>query len=143
MHIACVGGGTPSITLALPLAICPYYIMPTSQIYMTLLHNVDSPTLHDVTATSTTIGLSWTQIATVDSYTVSYTYTIRRCGSGSVSGSVEISNGNARSFTLADLEDDSDYTITLIAHDISAGGYLRIPSNQISTTTDISGIETQ
>ena len=106
---------------------------------MTVLHNVDSPTLHDVTATSTTIGLSWTQSATVDRYTVSYTYTIRRCGSGPVSGSVEISDGNARSFTLTGLEEDSDYTITLIAHDISADGQLQIISNLISTTTDTAG----
>ena len=99
-----------------------------------ILFYTDSPTLHEVTTTSTTITLSWTQSATVDRYTVSYTYTIRRCGSGPVSGSEEISNGNARRFTLTDLEEDSDYTITLTA--ISAAGQLQITSNQISTTTD-------
>ena len=72
----------------------------------------------------------------MDSYTVSYTYTIRRCGSGPLSESVEIRNGNARSFTLTDLEEDSDYTITLTA--ISAAGQLI--SNQISTTTNTAGI---
>ena len=92
----------------------------------------------DATATSTTIALSWTQSgSSVDSYTVSYTYTIRRCGSGPVSGSEEISDGNARSFILTDLEEDSDYTITLTA--ISAAGQLT--SNQISTTTDKAGIQ--
>ena len=73
----------------------------------------------------------------MDSFTVSYTYTIRRCGSGPVSGSEEISDGNARSFTLTDLEEDSDYTITLTA--ISADGQLQITSNQISATTDTGG----
>ena len=98
-----------------------------------------APVLMDATATSTTIDLSWTQSGSfVDSYTVSYTYTIRRCarGSGPVSGSEEISDGNARSFTLTDLEEDSDYTTTLTA--ISAAG--QATSGQISRTTDTSGI---
>ena len=93
----------------------------------------------DSTATSTTIALSWTQSgSSVDSYTVSYNYTIRRCGSGPVSGSEVISDGNVRSFmiTLTDLEEDSDYTITLTA--ISAAGQLT--SNQITTTTTTSGV---
>ena len=91
----------------------------------------------DASATSTTIALSWTQSSSfVDSYTVSYTYTIRRCGSGPVSGSEEISDGNARSFTLTDLEEDSDYTITFTA--ISAAGQLT--SNQISTITTTAGV---
>ena len=103
------------------------------------LNIIDAPELTGGTATSTTIGLSWTKSgSSVDSYTVSYTYTIRRCGSGPMSGSVEISDGNVRSFTLTDLEEDSDYTITLTA--ISAAGQLT--SNQISTTTDTAGIAT-
>ena len=96
-----------------------------------------APVLMDATATSTTIALNWTQSgSSVDSYTVSYTYTIRRCGSGPVSGSEDISDGNARSFTLTDLEEDSDYTITLTA--ISAAGQLT--SNQITTTTTARGV---
>ena len=90
----------------------------------------------DATATSSTIALSWTQSgSSVDSYTVSYTYTIRRCGSGTVSESQEISDDNARSFTLLDLEEDSDYTITLTA--ISTAGQLT--SNQITSTTVTAG----
>ena len=97
-----------------------------------------APVLADATTTSTTIALSWTQSgSSVDSYTVSYTYTIRRCGSGPVSGSdEEISDGNARRFTLTDLDEDSDYIITLTA--ISAAGQL--PSNQINTTTTTAGV---
>ena len=89
------------------------------------------------TSTSTTIALSWTQSgSSVESYTVSYTYTIRQCGSGLMSGSEEISDGNARSFILTNLEEDSDHTITLTA--ISAAGQLT--SNQITTTTDTAGV---
>ena len=97
---------------------------------------IDPPVLMDTTTSGpTTIAISWTQSVNVDRYTVSYTYTIRRCGSGPVSGSEEISDGNARSFTLTDLEEDSNYTITLTA--ISAAGQLT--SNQIITTTTTAG----
>ena len=98
-----------------------------------------APVLSDATATSTTIALSWTQSgSSVDSYTISYNYTIRRCGSGPMTGSEEISDGNGRNFTLTglELEEDSDYTITLTA--ISAAGQLT--SNQITTTTDTAGV---
>ena len=97
-----------------------------------------APALMDTAATSTTIALSWTQSgSSVDSYTVSYIYTIRRCGSGHLSGSEEeINDGNARSFTLTDLEEDSDYTISLTA--ISEAGQLT--SNQITVTTTSAGI---
>ena len=91
----------------------------------------------DATTTSTTIDLSWTQSgSSVDSYRVSYTYTIRMCGSCPISGSEEISDGNARSFTLTDLEEGSNYTITLTA--ISAAG--QATSNQITATTSEAGI---
>ena len=86
---------------------------------------------------ATTIALSWIQPGSaVDSYTVSYNYTIRRCGSGPMSGSVEISNGGATSVTLDNLEEDSDYSITLIAN--SAAGPLN--PTVVTTTTNISGI---
>ena len=86
--------------------------------------------------TATTISLSWTQPGSaVDSYTVSYTYTIRQCGSEVMSDSVEISDGNARSFMLSGLEEDSDYTITLTAN--SAIGLL--VSNMIMATTNTTG----
>ena len=99
---------------------------------------IDPPVLMDTTTSGpTTIAISWTQSVNVDRYTVSYTYTIRRCGSGPVSGSEEISDGNARSFTLTNLEEDSDYTFTLTA--ISTDG-LQLTSNQISATTDTAGM---
>ena len=96
-----------------------------------------APVLMDATATSTTIALSWTQSgSSVDSYTVSYNYTIRRCGSGPVSGSEEISDGNARNFNLTGLEEDSDYTITLTAINLAG----QLTSNQISTNTKSAGL---
>ena len=94
-----------------------------------------APEFTDISATATTIALSWTQRGNVDSYTVSYNYTIRRCGSGPVSGSEEIGDDNARSFTLTDLEEDSDYTITLTANSRNS----QTTSEQITTTTDTAG----
>ena len=95
-----------------------------------------APDITDISATATTIALSWTQNGNVDSFTVSYNYTIRRCGPASpVSGSEVISDGNARSFTLTDLEEDSDYTITLTAN----SGNKNFLSEQITTTTDSAG----
>ena len=96
------------------------------------------PVLNPPTAvTATTLSLSWTQSGSaVNSYTVSYTYTIRRCGSGLTSDSVEISNGNARSVMLDNLEEDSDYSITLIAN----RGSIQVNSNVVSATTSSAGI---
>ena len=88
--------------------------------------------------TATTLSLSWTQSGSaVDSYTVSYTYTIRRCGSGPISDSVEINNRNARSVMLNNLEEDSDYSITLTAN----RGTIQVDSNVVMATTSTAGIQ--
>ena len=88
--------------------------------------------------TATTLSLSWTQSGSaVDSYTVSYTYTIRRCGSGPISGSNQISNGNARSVMLDNLEEDSDYSITLTAN----RGSIQVDSDVVMATTNTAGIQ--
>ena len=80
---------------------------------------------------------SWTQPGSaVDSYTVSYTYTIRRCGSGPVSDGVKISNGSARSVMLDNLEEDSDYSITLTAN----RGTIQLDSNVTMATTNTAGM---
>ena len=72
----------------------------------------------------------------VERYTVSYNYTIRECGSGFDSRSVEISDGNARNYTLTGLEEDSDYNITLTAH----RGNRSATSNTTSTNTSMAGV---
>ena len=94
-----------------------------------------SPTAHAVTAT--TLSLNWTQSGSpVDSYTVSYTYTIRRCGSGPISDSVVGISSNARSTMLDNLEEDSVYSITLTANN----GTAEVGSNIVMATTDTAGI---
>ena len=102
-----------------------------------MLMNSGVTLLDKTTVDATTISLSWTQSgSSVDRYTVSYNYTIRGCGSGPVSGSVEISDGNARSFTLTGLEEDTDYNITLTALRRNR----QVNSNTISTTTSTAGL---
>ena len=87
--------------------------------------------------TATTLSLSWTQSGSaVDSYTVSYTYTIRRCGSGPIPGSVVGISGSDRSVMLDNLEEDSDYSITLTAN----SGTIQLDSNVVSATTSSAGI---
>ena len=90
--------------------------------------------------TATTLSLSWTQSGSaVDSYTVSYTYTIRRCGSGPIPGSVVGISGNAGSVMLDNLEEDSDYSITLTAN----RGTIQLNSNVVMATTSTAGIQFQ
>ena len=56
------------------------------------LEQAVAPVLDTPTSTATTISLSWTQSGSnVDSYTVSYTYTIRQCDPGVMMGPVTIS----------------------------------------------------
>ena len=89
--------------------------------------------------TATTLSLSWTQPGSaVDNYTVSYTYTIRQCGPDyeEISDSIEISNGNARSVMLDNLEEDSDYSITLTAN----SGTIQLDPNVVTATTNTAGI---
>ena len=52
-----------------------------------------------------------------------------------MSGSQNISDGSARSYELSGLEEDSDYTITLIAN-VGTGS---ASSNQRSATTNTAG----
>ena len=110
---------------------------PTSSDHSYTLHSAP-PVLNTPTdVTATTLSLSWTQSGSaVDSYTVSYTYTIRRCGSGPISDSVKITDGNARSVMLNNLEEDSDYSITLTAN----RGSIQVNSNVVMATTSTAGM---
>ena len=102
-----------------------------------MFNYADSPVLNSPASISaTTIYLNWTQPGSdVDSYTIIYTYNIRQCGPGVVSGSQSISDGSARGYELSGLEEDSDYTITLTANTTAGPA-----SSQISATTNTAGI---
>ena len=108
--------------------------------FTTLSFPIAPPVLNPPTAvTATTLSLRWTQPGSaVDSYTVSYTYTIRRCGSGPIPGSVVDISGNAGSVMLDNLEEDSDYSITLTAN----RGTIQLNSNVLMAATSTAGIFT-
>ncbi len=96
-----------------------------------------APVLSVDIVTSTTINLRWAQHGiSVDRYTVSYNHTVRQCGGGPVSQSMNISAGSVRNFTLRDIQEDSDYTIALTAYRGSA----QVASNQVQTRTNTAGM---
>ena len=98
----------------------------------------DAPVLNTPTSMSaTTISLSWTQPGSdVDSYTVSFSYTIRQCDQGVMIGPTRSDiEGSDGSYQLRGLEEDSDYTISLTAN-IAAGPS---DSNWVSATTSTAG----
>ena len=96
------------------------------------------------TSTATSISLSWTQPDSVDSYEITYSYTINQCDG--VEGAfpaitIPISNGTQRSYIITDspstpVEEDSMYSITLTA---SSGG-MRSDSATTQTITQTAGI---
>jgi hypothetical protein len=96
---------------------------------------IEVPVLVEVVATTTTIYFSWMQNGTLDRYTVSYTYTIRGNGCDSVltGNSTELGN-ETRNYMLMDLEENSDYAITLNAIKGRRHGGTHIPA-----TTNVTG----
>ena len=79
-----------------------------------------SPLISTTQTTSTSITITWTQTIgdLVDSYTVSYSFTVIGCGgvSGST-GDHDIMgiDGSTRMYTLSGLEEYTEFTITLTA----------------------------
>ena len=72
----------------------------------------------------------------MNSYSVSYTYTIRQCGPGIMSGPMINSiEGSATMRMLSGLEEDSDYTIILTAF---VGG-VSVGSDEITVLTSTAG----
>ena len=80
-----------------------------------LLGLPSSTTIMSVTSQSTSITLTWSQSPgdVVDSYQISYSFTIRGCGARG--GHVSTVNGSSREYTLTGLEENSDFTINITA----------------------------
>ena len=75
----------------------------------------NSPVMLSTSPQSTSITLTWSQSPgdVVDSYQISYSFTIRGCGMGG--GHVSTVNGSSREYTLTGLEENSDFTINITA----------------------------
>ena len=92
------------------------------------------PTILNTSPQSTSITLTWSQPSgdVVDSYQISYSYTIRVCGN-LVMNAANISVANSsRMYSLTGLEENSDYTIFLTA--INVNGSSPTVNTAIRTT---------
>ena len=72
-----------------------------------------SPTMLSAISQSTSITLTWSQSPgdVVDSYQISYSFTMRGCGTP---GNDEaLAPGSSREYTLTGLEENSDFTISI------------------------------
>ena len=75
-----------------------------------------TPTILNTSSMSTNITLTWSQSPgdVVDSYQISYSFTVRGCGD--VGGdNVSTITGSSRDYTLTGLEENSDITINITA----------------------------
>ena len=88
-------------------------------IFLLFLQTSDPPSsptgLSSSSIQSTSITLTWNQPTgdIVDSYIITYSFTIRVCGV--TGGSTVMVGGSSREYTLTDLEENSDYTISITA----------------------------
>ena len=72
--------------------------------------------LHVTTPTATTLNIFWNVSGDIDRFEVAYSYTVNRCSAPQVAPLTDtISDGSMRSYILRDLNEDSNYTITVIA----------------------------
>ena len=86
---------------------------------------------------STSIMLTWSQPTgeVVDSYLISYDYELRLCPGFGGNNVMRSTDGSARAFTLTRVEEDSEFTISIIARNAAADS---LPA-QITTHTPIDG----
>ena len=61
------------------------------------------------------MNLSWDATGFIDRFEIAYNYTINMCLEIGEHLVVNISNGSVRSYTLRDLSEDSNYSITVTA----------------------------
>ena len=75
-----------------------------------------SPTILSTSPQSTSITLTWSQpsMDVVDSYQISYSFTIRGCGT-TMPTIVVSAAGSSREYFLTRLEENSDFTISITA----------------------------
>ena len=82
---------------------------------MWIHYSVPPPTILTTSPQSTTITLTWSQTPgdVVDSYQISYSFTIRGCGTPV--NDVASAPGSSREYTLTGLEENSDFIISITA----------------------------
>ena len=71
--------------------------------------------LQMTTPSATTLPIIWTASGTIDSFQVTYSYSINRCSEQGTSVTDTITDGSVRAHTLSGLNEDSRYTIIVRA----------------------------
>ena len=69
--------------------------------------------LRVTTPTTTTLTITWIVSGSIDRFEVTYSYVVNRCSTRGASRTDTISDVSVRSYTLRDLNEDSNYTITV------------------------------
>ena len=91
--------------------------------------------LQITTSTATTLVFTWEVSGYMDQFNVTYNYTVKECLETSAGGpfDVIISNGSVRSHTLRDLNEDSNYTITVRAINTAGSTTATISVNTLTS----------
>ena len=84
-------------------------------------------------STATTLTIIWEVSGSIDQFEITYNYTVNGCSETGGPEAVNISNGTMRSHTLTNLNEDSSYTITVVA--INALGYTMADINASTLTS--------
>ena len=66
-------------------------------------------------STDTTLSIIWAVSGSIDRFEIMYNYTVNGCSETGGPEAVNITNGTMRSHTLTSLNEDSSYTITVVA----------------------------
>ena len=109
-------------------------------IVLNIHHVVPPPSPTDLTASSmaTSIDLTWVQPTgdMVESYLISYTFSINGCPGEDDTRMIPLSDGTTRQYTISGVEEDARYTISITAMNGAGSNH---PAT-IMTTTPIAGI---
>ena len=81
------------------------FLVPPSQVSSVEVNN----------STATTLTIAWAVSGSIDRFKITYNYTVNGCSETGGPEAVNISNGTMRSHTLTNLNEDSRYTITVVA----------------------------
>ncbi len=109
-------------------------------IVLNIHHVVPPPSPTDLTASpmATSIDLTWVQPTgdMVESYLISYTFSINGCPGEDDTRMIPLSDGTTRQYTISGVEEDARYTISITAMNGAGSNH---PAT-IMTTTPIAGI---
>ena len=90
--------------------------------------------LQVIKSTATTLNITWTATGVIDQFEVTYSYTINRCFGEGGAVTVNITDGTMMMYTLGDLNEDSNYTITVGAINIAGSNMTTISADTLTSS---------